>query len=92
LRDSFNRPGERVKIDGAAPHGYPGEVTQKRCVRPLATLVRRHAGDLKNGPNLMLVELELAGWKSRRGGDGITRFLQPRVHPAILSEWHATRT
>jgi hypothetical protein len=41
---------------------------------------------------LVLVELELRGWNSRHAGDRITRLLQPRVHPAILSEWHATRT
>jgi hypothetical protein len=88
----LNSLRECVEIDGAAPHGNPSEVTKERRVLPLATLMRRHAGDLENGPNLVLVELELAGWESRRGGERMTRFLQPRVHAAILSEWHATRT
>jgi hypothetical protein len=92
LQGSFNCLGERVEIDRAAPHGDSGEVTEKRCVRPLATLVRCDAGDLEDGANFVLVELELGAWKSRHGGDRITRLLQPRVHPAILSEWHATRT
>lgn len=85
LRCSFNRPGERFEIDRARPHGNPGEVTEKRCVRPVATLVSCDSGDLENRPNLVFVELELDGWKSRHGGDHITRLVQPRVHPAILS-------
>jgi len=88
----FNCLGEGFEIDRTAPHGNSGEVTKKRRVRPLATLVGCDARDLENGPNLVLVELELAAWKSGRGGNRITRFLQPRVHPTILSERHATRT
>jgi hypothetical protein len=83
---------ESLEIGRTASHGNPGQVTEERCVRPLAALVGCEAGDLENDSNLIVVELKLAGWKSRCGGDLITRPLQPRVHPAILSQRHATRT